>query len=72
MTYGPGWEIITMDGGNDRLLPHRWKAFCDNISSSLEGGGLTEKEAVEDYKGILAREYPNILWWQSLPVKRIT
>jgi hypothetical protein len=62
--------IITFDGGSDHLLPGRWIAQLRGWDDMEYG--RTENDAVDNLKATLREKYPNVLWYQSLPVVQST
>jgi hypothetical protein len=65
-----GWVIHTYDGGRDDLKPARWIAQVPNLRYGYVYGA-TEDEAVKNMKTLMATDYPNAHWFQTLPVKRM-
>jgi hypothetical protein len=69
-----GHFIATTDGGADWLQPGRWIARLwigfRPATRSPSVHGVTEQSAVDILKDSLRTQWPNILWYQGLPVVR--
>lgn len=66
---GSDMFITTVDG--EHTGPDRWYANVKQLGLRYVGYGDTSAEAVDDLKKILAKEFPEVHWYQNLPVIQV-